>query len=357
MKHFVKVTNYRPNVDLLVDNILNDSSENIEVVYDAIGEFSHRTGVNDTFSEVSTLIKNQKISKKHIIISESRYNNTKYLDEFDVHFWDTFYITKTYFYLSNQHIQTPEYKYHYICLNGKPRNHRARLIDLLYKENLFDNGCISWNNSEGFDCSYSFKYWTPETIRLDINENHLDIFDANQILSKGIKPDEYEKYKNKIEDITYYPLQFIPPAQFYSSFMQVVAETLTFKSFITEKTAIPLFLQKPFLVVSCKNFHNTLTNYGFKLYDEIFDYSFDSLDTLEERIQGVIDNLNKICSFRLEECTQLYNSILHKLEHNRNRAIEIAKDTDLVPKIILENKKHIHHCDDVFQVLLGDRYE
>ena len=57
-------------------------------------------------------------------------------------------------------------------------------------------------------------------------------------------------------------------------FFQLVSETTTNHFFLTEKTVKPLLLKQPFLVFGNVGFHKKLKDYGFKLYDEVFNYDF-----------------------------------------------------------------------------------
>ena len=58
------------------------------------------------------------------------------------------------------------------------------------------------------------------------------------------------------------------------------------------------------------------------MYDEIFDYSFDSKETRTERIIGICENLDNL---KNKDYSKLYNLISDKLERNRQTALNIAK--------------------------------
>ena len=105
-----------------------------------------------------------------------------------------------------------------------------------------------------------------------------------------------------------------------NALISLVTETFHRTNFITEKTFRPIFLEQPFIVLGGKNQNKELLNLGFELYDEIFDYSFDSDDSLENRVQGVIDNLNRIKDRNYYE---LYEELLPKIKRNKNRIVEI----------------------------------
>jgi len=334
MKYFLHVWNSNADSSYDLYNFLKENKDKkIEIIFFGMTEWKYSTK-EDVFKRLLKHIKSPELeilkkflnSEYYIITGLSKFNDVKE----KVYFWDSFWFSKSYFEFQKNNLLDKElnldYQYHYICLNGKERDHRSMFVDYLYKENLFQFGSLSWNKGKT-KTNYKFKFWNPKILRLDITDDLISESvdsDVNNLLNNGIP--------NKI-----YGLQYRPPKQFYQSFMQIVTETTISKNFITEKTIIPILLKKPFLILSSQNFHKILTNYGFKLYDEIFDYNFDSLPSVDERINGLIFNIKKITESNLVECKDLYFKILDKINFNKELAITIAKDTNLVPKVYLEN--------------------
>lgn len=120
------------------------------------------------------------------------------------------------------------------------------------------------------------------------------------------------------------------PKEFYRTFVNVVNETSTKVVFVTEKTWRCLLLGKPFIVNGAPNFHKSLKEKGFKLYDEIFDYSFDSIENDEKRCQQIAQQLYNLKDSDLE---QLYDSIYHKLIYNQNLCKEMILNNVGIPDI------------------------
>ena len=96
----------------------------------------------------------------------------------------------------------------------------------------------------------------------------------------------------------------------------------------------PIIGLKPFLVLSCANYHkNLVDDYGLVLYDELFDYSFDNIPDVNDRIQGIIDNLNRIVNMDLSSIQELHKLLLPKMLHNRQQFLEYkTKKEKMVPK-------------------------
>jgi hypothetical protein len=218
----------------------------------------------------------------------------------------------------------PNFERLYVNHNNKPRIHRCIMMDYLYKNNLFEYGFNSWNqlqllgNKMGSsadvgtpgESTYNFKYWTEELLSID-----------------GYS-DKSKNFTDEHSNLLYNP----------NTFMALVGETAYGISPITEKTYRCILQQQPFLAYGGVNQNKELTKYGFKLYDEIFDYEFESSPILENRIQGVIDNLNKI---KDSDYNKLYQIIKPKLEYNQKHAVELLKTDIYCPQEIIEIVKKV----------------
>lgn len=260
--------------------------------------------------------KGQKID---VITGSSGYNyipiDKTISDNCDVFYWDTYWLGKTYAAL----IQTGQsksidpkievdYKYHFICMNNMPKRHRLLIVDLLSKHNLINKNAISLheNNAKFNWQHFKFKPFIlePEFVT--------------------------DKQQHRL------------PTQYYESFCQLVTETSDDITMISEKTAIPLIVGKPFLVASSVNFHQFLKSKGFELYDEIFDYSFDSFKNEFLRYAKLVENFVRLDNYSLFELKALHKKIIPKIEHNKNRAREIIYDLNLYPKLALEVIDYYH---------------
>ena len=92
-------------------------------------------------------------------------------------------------------------------------------------------------------------------------------------------------------------------------------------------------------------YHNQqLKNLGFKLYDEIFDYSYDSNTDTEERIVDMVKNLNQ---YKHADLYELYNRIKEITVFNKKKSIEICNNDPYIPiELITLYKNHSHEFID-----------
>lgn len=228
-------------------------------------------------------------------------SNTLFVQNGNV-FWDPkFWVrfTKEQLDLYNCHVEIMPCKKLYLLLNNKPHPHRGKLMDYLAKEDLLQYGNISWyglsnNLSDGFwpKYNYNFKYWKPETLVLD----------------KG-----YRKTLNSYAQL---------PKQFSTTFMSLIAESTMTAHFLTEKTYMPIFFKKPFLIWGPKGVNKMLSTLGFQLYDKIFDYMFDSIENEDTRCIALLEQLHKI---KHKNYDKMRNSVKHVIDHNYENALRICE--------------------------------
>lgn len=209
------------------------------------------------------------------------------------------------------------------CYNHNYQTSRGRLVDLLAKHKLISSNVVTFHYPEKYNWTYH---------------------DGSRLV------DEEDFILNKPNSL-FLP-NIIPKSQ-TSTFMDIVTESrYDFDEyFVTEKTLKSVMLFRPFLTLSCQGFHQYLVNqFGFKLYDEIFDYSFDNESLVEDRINGIIKNI-KNTKKDFKKLNLLYDSIKPKLLHNKNQIEEIFSNKNL---IVPQSLKFLMEEEDI--TLIGNTY-
>jgi hypothetical protein len=231
----------------------------------------------------------------------------------DIEFWNTHWLNWTEIQLHSAHkTYQPEpdkFKYPFISLNNRSQLHRCVFIDQLARLQLIDKGAVSWLRHGNENAEYPYQYF----------DNKIRILDPG--------------YTVQLTPVTLFP------SEFHESLFHVVSETTSVivnVPMISEKTAIPLFYKKPFVVLGASNHHKNLVDLGFKLYDEIIDYSFDEVENLNQRVNMLAYQLTKLVDTNY---SKLYNILKPKIEYNYNRAIEIVQSLEYIPDIIKERHR------------------
>jgi hypothetical protein len=125
------------------------------------------------------------------------------------------------------------------------------------------------------------------------------------------------------------------PAEYNDALFNLVAESTVDTIFITEKTWHPILAEKPFLVLAAPGLHHFLKSKGYKLFDNIIDYSFDLEPDLEKRTDMLVQQLKKLEN---QNYSSLYSDMKYICKHNKNLAITHIKNQEGVPNIAKQFK-------------------
>lgn len=201
--------------------------------------------------------------------------------------------TKQHFYF-----QQIKQKKSFVCLNGVSRPSRKFVYNYLRDNNLIDECLFTFHNRGNInDEQYPTVTLdndisdTGDGVTWDNNFNPLWFLQTNFNLVT-----ESSAQLEMVQDPT--------ALQHYNSCF-----------FPTEKTFKAIANSHPFICIADQNFHKMLPEYfGFELYDEIWDYAFDSIDVYEPRWKAVLDQVAEVSKQGID-----YSKIKDKLEYNQQR--------------------------------------
>jgi hypothetical protein len=234
-----------------------------------------------------------------------------------IELWPTFWLHHTELCLKNEgwdhrsNIIDLDFEYDFICMNNRGHRHRCRLIDELSREELIDKGVVTW-----VDCLNEANYY---------KFNHFD----NRKITLS------DNFDTRLDS-------FILPQEFHKSFFHLVTECNEETFVLSEKTAKVLLFKKFFIVQGSTGFHQRLKGLGFKLFDNLIDYSFDLEPDRNLRTKKIVESLK--CIINIKDKKAAFESIQSVLEHNYKRCLEIMNDPKHVPDIYKElvNNKDLY---------------
>ena len=159
----------------------------------------------------------------------------------------------------------------FVCYNNTIRLHRTLLINQLEAHDLLEKGVVT------------YKLCRPDLV------------------------DEEDFVLHSMPAINHFPRSY------FKGLIDIVTESryLPGEHYLSEKTFKPLIGLKPFLVLSAQGYHTWLERKGIKKYS-IFDYSFDNEPKLEDRVEGIIQNLKRLDA--LYKTPEDYANVLKELE-------------------------------------------
>ena len=116
-----------------------------------------------------------------------------------------------------------------------------------------------------------------------------------------------------------------PPIGWWQSYIDLVQENkVCVANYLSDKSCNPLYWGKMFLTIGGPGWYRHFQDMGFKLYDELFDYSFDSNPSFEERWKNIMKQCDKILDMDPLEIQRIETTLQPKLEHNAKRIRELA---------------------------------
>ena len=109
-------------------------------------------------------------------------------------------------------------------------------------------------------------------------------------------------------------------ASYYDKyFIEVSVETDVFNShWITEKTTRALLAGKPLVLFSGQGALARLRELGFKTFSPWFRESYDNIVNVEDRFKAVLDEVNRISKFSIENLRAMAEDMNDVLLHNQN---------------------------------------
>ena len=102
---------------------------------------------------------------------------------------------------------------------------------------------------------------------------------------------------------------------------------------LTEKTFKPIGNCHPFIIIGDFNSHQKLKSIGFNPYDDLIDYSFDSIFDDKERLNAVFKEIRRIRDLGPKNILDWYSKNIKKIEENKKWFLEFSNDC-LFKKVI-----------------------
>jgi hypothetical protein len=115
------------------------------------------------------------------------------------------------------------------------------------------------------------------------------------------------------------------PSEWWQSYIDLVQENkVCVANYLSDKSCKPLYWKKIFITIGGPNWYREFQRMGFKLYDELFDYSFDSNPLFEDRWKNIMRQCDKILDMAPLEIERIETILQPKLEYNAKRIRELA---------------------------------
>jgi len=212
--------------------------------------------------------------------------------------------------------------YKFLFLNGRARPHRKYLYERLKRTGALDHAL--WTMLDATPCVWrTFQFRengtdvmaTPSTLqhlplRYEVDRYRNPVFGPIVPDRSNLKQELFHREWGEI---------YLEPAPYVDTYFSLITETICAESpysFRTEKTAKPLAMGHPFIVVSNPGFYRDLHCMGFQTFGHVIDETFDQIENHQDRVNRIAQIVTDLCqqdlaSF-LKEC---YNTCKYNQQH------------------------------------------
>jgi hypothetical protein len=223
--------------------------------------------------------------------------------------------------------------YKFLFLNGRARPHRKYLYERLKRTGALDHAL--WTMLDAMPC-----VWRTFQFR----ENGTDVMATPSPLQHLPSRYEVDRYRNPVfgpivpdrsnlkQELFHreWGEIYLEPAPYIDTYFSLITETICAESpysFRTEKTAKPLAMGHPFIVVSNPGFYRDLHRMGFQTFGHVIDETFDQIENHQDRVDRIAQIVTDLCqqdlaSF-LKEC---YNTCKYNQQHLAELRVKERQD-------------------------------
>jgi len=204
----------------------------------------------------------------------------------------------------------------FVCsFNGSNSVSRQLLVSAIYK--------LKWYDSEYISKNFAFECDTLDGNIMRLAENSVE----EQFFRKFIISDNdktFNEFCKNIHGFSYKPFDHLYNMQVLfkkinNSFIQVCAESTatSYFPYITEKFLYPVLAKTFWLSYAQPGYYEYLEKfYGFKKFNIIFDYSFDTIINPVVRLIKILEIIGKFQNLTVHEWHDLYQMEQEILEFN-----------------------------------------
>jgi hypothetical protein len=211
----------------------------------------------------------------------------------------------------------------FLCYQNKPHIHRQLFTHKIIEAGLMDKGLLSLQKNKHED----FLYPT------------LQIFSIEEEIDDRFRIDPSREGPQNIEDDKQIPYCLGDIKVWQQCFLTVTAETFhnwynehdpsSNWWFVSEKTFKPIIGMRPFVLNGNPKILEHLEAEEFYTFEEYWkDIDFRGQRTMERTVEACFTVVQRICNMSSSEITAMYQDMLPKLQHNRERFFHHAQEQE-----------------------------
>jgi len=229
----------------------------------------------------------------------------------------------------NQYLESEKKKFFLTYNKNTTKTFRIQLILWLIKNGLIDDSYVSIlikNNN------FNKRELDSNEIELNGLAEYYDEFDK---IGFNVLDWDYPNHKNDV----FSNLKYTTKSHYADTYFNIITET-SFENNslnLTEKSFKAFANCHPFLIIGDMDTHKYLQSLGFELYDDLIDYSFDSMPDNQKRLNDALGQIRKVHKLGINSIINFYKNNIEKIKKNKERFFEYS-----FSKMIDDTIKELH---------------
>jgi len=221
-----------------------------------------------------------------------------------------------------------EIKKHFCFMSNTTRDHRSYIRQWIHDHRLEESTVMSWNNFKNKNISIDKTEYPVENFVASQNKIEFvytsPFSRINDKITSKFMPEIYQNF-SMLSQLVRNPVITTGPNQdnftapwLSSSFVNIVSESVFDYPYpyLTEKTFKCFWHKVPFIIVGATNSLKYLKSIGFKTFENWFDERYDNEVDPGIRMSLIVNELDKISKWSINDCQAVYNDMLHVLDYN-----------------------------------------
>ena len=243
---------------------------------------------------------------------------------------------------SDEYINSEKKKFFLSYNKNTTKPFRAQLLLWLMKTGIIDDSYVS--------ILIKNQYFDRNQLRSDKDELYDLIAWFNQFEKKGFNILDWD-YPNHQNDV-FSSLKYTTKSHYADTLFNIITETTcdTNSLNLTEKSFKGIANCHPYLVIGDINTHKHIKDLGFELYEDLIDYSFDSIDNSEIRLNSALKEVKRIYNIGGNGILEWYKKNIDKIEYNKSKFFEY-KFSDMIKETILDLKKQFSSTESYKNII------
>ncbi len=221
----------------------------------------------------------------------------------------------------------------FLCHNRTPKAHRYALLTMMKKEGILDKGITDWSFLMGYKGRQDVLLGGFYQRFFDVNTIVSLIPEINYFLDIVVRKSDYERDKTWFNDIGLNPK--IPWGEafelktYQNAYFNITTESEFLEDdvvHISEKSFKALyFYQFPLFLASKGHVKVLREEFGFDLFDDVLNHSYDDIEDPKERFLRFYDEIRRILEQK-NRLIEFYKNNKKRFEYNHKKVIAMKYD-------------------------------